>query len=354
MKILQDLSLVELKRELESLTPKMPRYRAEQIFEWANNYASFDDMTNIPQELRDSLKNEFIDLPVKIEKELVSKDGTKKYLLSLNDGNIVECVLMSYKYGNTICISTQVGCRMGCAFCATGIDGLVRNLTAGEMLSEILVINKANGGTKADRKITNIVLMGCGEPLDNYDNVVKFIKLISAKEGLNISQRNISLSTCGLADKIKKLADEDLGITLTISLHATTDEHRKKIMNVAKAIPLKELFFAIKYYFEKTKRRIVFEYIELDMNTNPEDAKRIKELCKGLSYHINLIPINVTPNSLKGNPALNPPTKQKSAEFWEALKQLGISATTRRTLGSDIAGACGQLRRSTLKNKEGE
>lgn len=352
MKILQDLSLTELKRELEAIVEKMPRYRAEQVFKWANDYASFDEMNNIPKELRETLKENFIENPVKIEKELVSKDGTKKYLLSLSDGNIVECVLMSYKYGNTICISTQVGCRMGCGFCATGIDGLVRNLTAGEMLSEILVINKHNGGTSTDRKITNIVLMGCGEPLDNYDNVVKFIKLISAKEGMNISQRNISLSTCGLADKIKQLADEDLGITLTISLHATTDEHRKKIMKVAKAISLKELFFAINYYFNKTKRRIVFEYIELDINTNPDDAKRLKELCKGLSYHMNLIPMNATPHTIEENPALKPPTKEKSATFWEELKKLGISATTRRTLGSDIAGACGQLRRSSLKKGE--
>lgn len=350
MKILQDLTLDELKRELETLTPKMPRFRALQIFEWANNYTPFDEMTNIPQELRESLKTEFIDIPVKLEKELVSKDGTRKYLLSLCDGNVVECVLMNYKYGNTICISTQVGCRMGCKFCATGLDGLVRNLSAGEMLGEVMAINKAIGGTKADRKITNIVLMGCGEPLDNYDNVVKFIRLISAKEGLNISQRNISLSTCGLAEKIKNLADENLGITLTISLHATTDEHRKKIMNIAKAVSLKELFFAIRYYFEKTKRRIVFEYIELDMNTNLDDAKRIKELCKGLSFHMNLIPINTTPNTVSENPALKPPTKQKSAEFWEELKKLGISATTRRTLGSDISGACGQLRRSVIKN----
>lgn len=348
MKLLHDYSLIELKEELGTVIEKMPRYRAEQIYNWLTDYASFDEMTNIPQELRATLKEIYIDQPVKIEKELISKDGTKKYLLSLPDGNVVEAVLMNYKYGNTICISTQVGCRMGCKFCATGIDGLARNLTAGEMLSEVLVINRHIGGTKADRKITNIVLMGCGEPLDNYDNVVKFVRLISAKEGLNLSQRNISLSTCGLADKIKKLADEDLGITLTISLHASTDEERKKIMNVAKAYSLKELFFAIKYYFEKTKRRIVFEYIELDINTNKEDAERLKELCKGLSYHFNLIPINATPNTINENPALKPPTPAKQAEFWEYLKELGISATTRRTLGSDISGACGQLRRSTI------
>lgn len=352
MKLLHDFSLSELKAELESMNLKMPRYRAEQIYKWIYDYKSFDEMTNLPLELRESLKENYNEIPVKIEKELISKDGTRKYLLSLPDGNIVECVLMNYKYGNTICISTQVGCRMGCAFCATGIDGLARNLTAGEMLAEVLAINNHIGGTTADRKITNIVLMGCGEPLDNYDNVVKFIRLISAKEGFNLSQRSISLSTCGLADKIKKLADEDLGITLTISLHASTDEHRKKIMKVANAYSLKELFFAIKYYFEKTRRRIVFEYIELDMNTNEDDAKRLKELCKGISYHFNLIPINATPNSPIENPALKPPTKEKQAAFWEYLKEQGISATTRRTLGSDIEGACGQLRRSTLnKNK---
>ena len=351
MKIIYDLSLDELKRELETLIEKMPRFRAGQIFAWMNDYKRFDEMTNIPIELREILKQNFIDEPVKIERELISKDGTRKFLFSLSDGNTVEGVLMEYKYGNTLCISTQCGCRMGCSFCATGIDGLARNLTAGEMLSEILVINRHIGGTKADRKITNIVLMGCGEPLDNYDNVVKFIKLISDKEGLNLSQRNISLSTCGLAEKIKRLADEDLGITLTISLHATTDEQRKKIMKVANAYSLKELFFAIKYYFEKTKRRIVFEYIELDMNTNKEDAERIKELCKGLSYHMNLIPINSTPNTVQENPSLKPASKQKSSEFWENLKELGVSATTRRTLGSDISGACGQLRRSKINQE---
>lgn len=349
MKILHDFSLSELKAELEMIIEKMPRFRATQIFDWLTAYADFDEMTNIPLELRETLKQNYISQPVKIEKELISKDGTRKYLFSLPDGNVVEGVLMEYKYGNTICISTQVGCRMGCSFCATGIDGLARNLTAGEMLSEILLVNRHIGGSKADRKITNVVLMGCGEPLDNYDNVVKFIKLISSKEGLNLSQRNISLSTCGLAPMIKKLADEDLGITLTISLHATTDESRKKIMKVANAYSLKELFFAIKYYFEKTKRRIVFEYIQLDLNTNREDAERIKELCKGLSYHMNLIPINTTPNSPQENPALKPASKEKAAQFWEDLKELGISATTRRTLGSDISGACGQLRRSKIK-----
>lgn len=351
MKILHDYSLTELKAELEQMALQMPRFRATQIFDWLTSYADFDEMSNVPSDLREKLKQTFTAQPVKIETELISKDGTRKYLFSLQDGNTVEGVLMQYKYGNTICISTQVGCRMGCSFCATGIDGLARNLTAGEMLSEVLAVNKHIGGSKADRKITNIVLMGCGEPLDNYDNVVKFINLISAKEGLNLSQRNISLSTCGIVPGIKKLADENLGITLTISLHATTDEFRKKIMKVANAYCLKELFFAIKYYFEKTKRRIVFEYILLDKNTDADDAERIKKLCAGLSYHINLIPINSTPNSALENPALKGASKTKSAEFWEELKKRGISATTRRTLGSDISGACGQLRRSKIKEE---
>ncbi len=350
MKLLHDYSLSELKAELEIIEGKMPRFRAMQIYDWLTSYANYSEMTNIPADLRERLAKDYICQPVKIESELISKDGTRKYLFSLPDGNIVEGVLMSYKYGNTICISTQVGCRMGCSFCATGIDGLARNLTAGEMLSEILAVNKHIGGNKADRKITNVVLMGCGEPLDNYENVVKFIKLLSCKEGLNLSQRNVSLSTCGLAPMIKKLADEDLGITLTISLHATTDEQRKKIMKVANAYSLKELFFAIKYYFEKTKRRIVFEYIELDINTNKEDAERLKTLCKGLSYHMNLIPVNSTPHTIEENPALKPASQDKAREFWEELKKLNISATTRRTLGSDISGACGQLRRSKLEN----
>lgn len=349
MKLIHDLSLSELKAEMENLGQKMPRYRAEQIYQWMFDYIPFEEMSNIPKEMREALKNDYTDIPVTIKKELVSKDGTHKFLFELVDGNMVEGVLMQYKYGNTICISTQCGCRMGCAFCATGIDGLARNLTAGEMIGQVLAVNAHIGGTKADRKITNIVLMGCGEPLDNYDNVVKFIRLISSKEGFNLSQRSISLSTCGLADKIKKLADEDLGITLTISLHASTDEQRKKIMPIAKSYSLKELFFALQYYFEKTKRRIVFEYIELDINTSPDDAKRIKELCRGLSYHFNLIPINTTPHTIEENSALKPPTKQKQAQFWEALKAQNISATTRRTLGSDIEGACGQLRRSNSK-----
>ena len=344
MKILQDYNMEELKAAMTELGVKMPRARGEQLFRWANEYVTFNQMSNLPADLREQLAGIYNEQPVTIAKEFISRDGTKKYLFKLADGNFIEGVLMSYKYGNTLCLSTQVGCRMGCLFCATGIDGLVRNLTAGEMLGQVLAVNKANGGSVADRQITNIVLMGCGEPLDNFDNVVKFVQLVSsAKGGLNISQRNISLSTCGIAPKIRQLADLDLGITLTISLHATTDEDRKKIMKVANAYSLAELFDAIHYYFNKTGRRIMLEYIMLASNTKVHDARRIKSLCKGLSYHVNLIPLNSTPNVT--NPLLKPANSKQTAEFWQYLKDYGISATTRRTLGEDIAGACGQLRR---------
>lgn len=343
MKILQEYTLNELKAEMDQRSVK--RFRAEQIFSFTNNYVPIEDMTNLPKELREELAQEFTSTPVTILKEYVSKDGTIKFLFKLMDDNIVEGVLMKYKYGNTICISTQVGCRMGCVFCASGIDGKVRDLTAGEMVSEVLAVNKyLGGGLKEDRKITNIVLMGSGEPLDNYDNVVKFIKLISSNEGINISQRNISLSTCGIAPKIKKLADEDLGITLTISLHATTDENRQKIMKIANAYSLADLIESIQYYYRKTKRRIVYEYILSKGNVSENDARRLASLTKGLSSHVNMIPINKTPTS-----PLLPANKEKITEFFEALKKYGISATTRRTLGSDIDGACGQLRRRVLK-----
>lgn len=347
-KLLQDYSLTELKDQLTQLGIKMPRCRAEQLYRWANEYVTFDQMSNLPKDVREQLSGIYNEQPVVIDKQFESKDGTKKYLFKLFDGNIIEGVLMSYKYGNTICVSTQVGCRMGCLFCATGLDGMVRNLSAGEILGQILAVNKDIGGTVADRKITNVVLMGCGEPLDNFDNVVKFVNLVSSSGGsINISQRNISLSTCGIAPKIKELADLGLGITLTISLHATTDEYRKQIMKIANAYSLADLFESIHYYFNKTGRRIMFEYLLLDKNTTIHDARRIKSLCAGLSYHVNLIPINTTPNT-QIKPELKPASKTKSANFWQALKDNNISATTRRTLGEDISGACGQLRRSKI------
>lgn len=348
MKVLQEYTLNELKEEMDKRA--VNRFRAQQIFSFAASYTPIEDMSNLPKELREELAKEFTATPVTIYKEFISKDGTIKFLFKLEDDNIVEGVLMKYKYGNTICISIQVGCRMGCVFCASGIDGKLRDLTAGEMVGEVLAVNKyLGGGLKEDRKITNIVLMGSGEPLDNYDNVVKFIKLISSNEGINISQRNISLSTCGIAPKIKKLADEDLGITLTISLHATTDENRRKIMNIANAYSLADLIESIQYYYKKTKRRVVFEYILSRGNVSRADARRIASLTKGIMTHVNMIPINKTPTS-----PLVPANQEKVKEFFEGLKEAGISATTRRTLGSDIDGACGQLRRRVLSQTENQ
>ena len=343
MKIIQNYSLSELKEELNAYA-SVKRFRAIQIYEFAYKYVPIGEMTNLPKELRDTLSKDFTSIPVTILKDYKSKDGTIKFLFKLLDNNIVEGVLMQYKYGNTICISTQVGCAMGCSFCASGLDGKIRSLTAGEMVGEVLAVNKYLGGSlKEDRKITNIVLMGSGEPLDNYDNVVKFVKLISSTDGINISQRNISLSTCGLPQKIKQLADENLGITLTISLHASTDENRQKIMKIASVYSLADLFESIYYYYKKTKRRVVFEYILSKGNVSRLDAKRISSLTKGLSCHVNMIPINKTPSS-----PLSPASKEKIKEFFDTLKESNISATTRRTLGSDIEGACGQLRRKVL------
>lgn len=348
MKVIQEYSLDQLKAEFESLGYK--RYRAMQAFSFAWNYTPIPEMTSLPEEMRRQLSQEYTSIPVSIHKEFVSKDGTVKFLFKLMDNNLIEGVLMKYKYGYTLCISSQVGCRMGCTFCASGLDGKVRDLTAGEMIGQVLAANKyLGGGIGNDRKITNIVLMGSGEPLDNYDNVVKFIRLISTSGTINISQRNISLSTCGIAPKIRKLADEGLGITLTISLHATTDDKRREIMKVANAYSLADLFEAIHYYYKITHRRIVFEYILSRGNISADDAKRIASLTKGLSCHVNMIPINKTPTS-----PLVPASKEKTREFFECLKQYGITATTRRTLGSDINGSCGQLRRSYLNENKGE
>ena len=345
MKIIQEYTLKELKEMMDALSVK--RFRAEQIFLFAQKYASIDEMFVVPKELREKLKQEgFTSTPVTILKDFISKDGTIKFLFKLTDDNLIEGVLMKYKYGNTLCVSTQVGCRMGCVFCASGLDGKVRDLMAGEIIGQVLAANKyLGGGLGEERKITNIVLMGSGEPLDNYDNVVKFIKLISSSDSINISQRNISLSTCGIAPKIYKLADEGLGITLTVSLHATTDENRKQIMKIANAYSLADLIEALQYYYKKCGRRIVFEYILSKGNVSEADARRIASLTKGMLCHVNMIPINKTPES-----PLLPASQEKTKEFFETLKQHGISATTRRTLGSDISASCGQLRRKHLSN----
>lgn len=346
MKLLCDLSLYELCDFLKRYN--QPAFRAKQIFSHIVAGRELDEMSNIPKDLIKRLKDDDVRaLGLKVEESFTSAiDGTVKYLYTLTDGNIIEGVLMRYKYGNTLCVSTQVGCAMGCRFCASTLGGLVRNLTAGEILSQVIVANALNTG-KDRRGVTNVVLMGSGEPLDNYDNVTKFLNLLSLEEGLNISRRNVSLSTCGLCEKIRKLADEGYTPVLTVSLHAPFDDMRKRIMPVANRYTVSEVIAAAKYYFEKTGRRVIFEYSMIESEN--DDEKSAEELCrllKGFSCHVNLIHLNyVKERGLKGadNSAID--------KFRKILDNNGISCTVRRSMGSDIEGACGQLRRSYIENK---
>ncbi|AQM59985.1 MULTISPECIES: 23S rRNA (adenine(2503)-C(2))-methyltransferase RlmN [Clostridium] len=319
-------------------------FRAKQVYSWIYKEVwNFDDMRNLPKSLKEKLKENFkIVIPEIVEEFRSNDDDTRKLLLALEDGNLIECVIMKYKHGNTICISTQVGCRMGCKFCASTIDGRVRNLTSGEILSEIMIAQKTLG-----ERISNIVLMGSGEPLDNYDNVVKFLKEVNAEYGLNIGQRHITISTCGLVPKIYELADEGLTITLAISLHAFSDEKRKEIMPIANKYSIKEILDACEYYIKKTNRRVTFEYaLVKDVNDGNEDAKALGQLLKGMLCHVNLIPVNeIKENSFKRS------SNKRIEEFAEILKSKGIEATVRREMGSDINAACGQLRRSYIKSQ---
>lgn len=319
-------------------------FRSKQVFSWIyKDIWNFDDMKNIPKSLKEKLNENFeILIPEVIECFKSSDDNTRKLLLALNDGNLIECVIMQYKHGNTICISTQVGCRMGCKFCASTIDGRVRNLTSGEILSQIMIAQKVLG-----ERISNIVLMGSGEPLDNYDNVSKFLKEVTSEYGFNIGQRHITLSTCGLVPKIYELADEGMTITLAISLHAFSDEKRRVIMPIANKYSIKEILDACHYYIDKTNRRVTFEYaLVKDVNDSKEDAKSLGQLLKGMLCHVNLIPVNeVKENSFKRS-------SNKAVEtFAEILKDRGIEATVRREMGGDINAACGQLRRSYIKSQ---
>ena len=326
-------------------------FRAKQIYEWLHVKLvhSFEEMSNLSKNLRDKLNEKCFLTALKPVEILTSKvDGTKKYLFELQDGNIIESVLMRYHHGNSVCISTQVGCRMGCKFCASTLDGLERNLLPSEMLDEIYSIQKDIG-----ERVSNIVLMGSGEPLDNYDNVMKFLKLISDDYGLNISQRNITLSTCGLVPKIYELADSQVQITLAISLHASEDETRKELMPVAKAYKIDEILKACNYYFDKTGRRLTFEYsLVSGINDTVEGAVRLGELLKGINCHVNLIPVNpIKERDFKQS------EKQAIEKFKNKLEKYGINVTIRREMGRDINGACGQLRKSyneTKRTKEGE
>lgn len=350
MQYIYDLNFDELKDVLSPLN--VPNFRAGQIFTALHQGIAVENITNIPKELRNWLKEQFAcDLP-KIVREQVSKDGTKKYLLSFQKTDLIECVLLSQNYGNTLCVSTQVGCRMGCRFCASGKNGLVRNLTAGEILAQVLLINHLNM-TPHTRGVTNIVLMGSGEPLDNYDNVMKFLELVTAPMGINISARNISLSTSGLVPQIRKFADEKTQVNLCISLHAPNDELRKEIMPVAKRYSIRELIDASRYYFEKTHRRVIFEYSLMMKDGKPfncavNQARELANLVRGFQSHINLI--NLNPLNFDKNAVLTPPSREVAMAFMDAVIKSGVSCTMRKNKGDDIDGACGQLRLRHMSN----
>ena len=324
-------------------------FRAEQVFTALHLGLDFSEMTNLSKPLREKLQLEYGAQTVTIVKSLVSVDGTQKFLIKLQDGNVIECVLMKYKYGYTLCVSTQVGCRMHCAFCASGLNGLVRNMQAGEILGEVIAINKyLGGGLGEKRKIINIVLMGSGEPLDNYDNVVKFLKIVSEKNGINVSTRNISLSTCGLVPKMYSLADEGVSVNLTVSLHSPFDEERQEIMPVAKTYKISQILDACANYFEKTGRRYIFEYVLIKgKNDTVRYADQLIKLLKGRPCHVNLIRLNeVKENQLKST------TDKEAYRFLGLLEKGGLSATLRRRMGEDIDGACGQLRQKYIEENE--
>ena len=349
-KILQDLNFSEVEQLVLASGEK--KFRARQLFEGLTAGRKISDISSLPRAFKDKLLEEYEDEPVKIKEIFRSADGTEKYLFSLADGSLVEGVLMKYKYGCTQCVSTQVGCRMGCKFCASTLGGLVRNLTAGEILAQILAVNALHEGDEAlkgrgreARTVTNIVLMGSGEPLDNYGETVKFLRLVTAGEGLNVSARNISLSTCGLVPKMYELANEGIPLNLTVSLHATSDEERERVMPVAKAYKIEEILKACAYYFERTGRRYYFEYTLIEgENCDEAHARALVSLLKGRPCHVNLIRLNeVKERSLKA-------TGEKEAyRFLGLLEKSGLSATLRRQIGADIGGACGQLRASYLE-----
>ena len=335
---IKSLTLSELKNALQGL----PAFRAKQIYTWLHRgVRAFDEMTDLPRSLREKLAEEYLlTAPQAVRRQESKLDGTVKYLWQLHDGNCVETVLMKYHHGNTVCISSEVGCPMGCAFCASTIGGLVRRLSAGEMLDEVLFTEQDSG-----QPISNIVLMGIGEPLDNYDNVCRFLELVNSGEGMNIGMRHISLSTCGIVPKILELAESKLQLTLSVSLHAPDDETRSRIMPVNRRWPVDELLEACRVYFAKTGRRISFEYAMIrDVNDSPETAALLLKKLRGLPAHVNLIPLNNVEES-----PLKPSERTAVLRFQKQLEDQGVACTIRRTLGSDIDASCGQLRRKYQK-----
>lgn len=346
-RLLADCTIEELNEILSALGE--PKYRAKQLYRAMMQYKRFDEMTDLPKSLREALSERLEDRALAIREVFESKDGTLKFLFELTDGNIVEGVLMKYKYGNTQCVSTQVGCRMNCAFCASGLDGLIRNMTGGEILTEVLAVNRYLGGTADDRMVTNLVLMGSGEPLDNYDNTLRFLRAVTNRDGIGISARNISLSTCGLVPQILRLCGEGIPLNLTISLHNPFDAERAELMPVGKKYPIAEILSACEAYFAETGRRYIFEYVLIaGKNDTPRHAEALIFLLKGKPCLVNLIRLNAVKER-----NLQAVTDKNAYRFMETLNRGGLTATVRRQIGSDIEGACGQLRRKFIGEKEG-
>lgn len=337
-KDIKSLTLAELKTEMALLGEKP--FRAVQLYEWMHKKQArgFAEMTNIPAAMKAKCGESYHYTALHVAAVQESAiDGTKKYLFALSDGNMVESVWMRYKHGNSVCISSQVGCRMGCRFCASTLDGLVRNLTASEMLDQIYAITLETG-----ERVSNVVVMGSGEPLDNYENLLRFITLLTDENGLHVSQRNVTVSTCGIVPVMRRLAQEKLQITLALSLHAATDEKRRELMPIANQYTLEELMACCAYYFGQTGRRITFEYsLVRDFNDTGKDAETLAALIRGLNCHVNLIPVNPVRER-----AYVQPERRAVEAFAALLAKKGVNATVRREMGRDIDGACGQLRRN--------
>ena len=325
------------------------KFRAGQIRQWLNRGVEISEMSNLSNMLREKMAAIAVANPVRIRESYKSKlDETEKFLYELNDGNLIEGVVMRYKYGDTLCVSTQVGCRMGCAFCASTLEGRVRNLTPGEILGQVVAANRHIQAQDAERRIHNIVLMGSGEPFDNYENVVKFLRLVNSPTGLNISIRNISLSTCGLVNRIYDFIQEGLPVTLSLSLHAPNDSIRQKVMPVANAYAYEDVIAACRKYSEETGRRVVIEYALIkDVNCEVRHAEELARRLRGMRCHVNLIPLNAVKER-----NLEAPTKQDVAAFLKRLELKNVSATVRREMGADIDGACGQLRRKYISERK--
>ncbi|MBD5556527.1 MAG: 23S rRNA (adenine(2503)-C(2))-methyltransferase RlmN [Roseburia sp.] len=344
VKDIKSLNLAELTEYLTGLGEKA--FRAKQIYQWMHvrGVSSFDEMTDIPKQLREKLQGDCVLTALRQETVQISRqDGTRKYLFALADGNLIESVLMRYKHGNSVCISSQVGCRMGCRFCASTLDGLVRGLAASEMLDQIYQIGKDIG-----ERISNVVVMGTGEPLDNFESLLKFIELLTDENGLHISQRNVTVSTCGIVPRMRELAERKLAITLALSLHASSQEKRLELMPVANKYDIREVIDACRYYFAQTGRRVTYEYsLVAGVNDTEEDAAQLAALLSGQNCHVNLIPVNPIVERDFVQPDAGAVTK-----FKNKLEKNGLNVTVRREMGRDIDGACGQLRRKMQKSIE--